>query len=288
MPSIIARLVSPPILFLPRVCPQQRAQAREILRRTMGLYFGRCLALALLTLTSCGRTEMSETIPPGSMDTTMADSGMAMPDTTEAVSPGPHHSHTTTHHAGAPSPEMAAVDRALAGLEDSNIAFNTPPSMAVGEVSEIEVVLSLTEAPATLAQEVHAPGTREVHPVKVSSRMEARLTSPGFTILAIGPEAQAISATEPTRWRWNVRAVEEGDQQLHLTLTALIEVNGSTTPRALNTFDHTIRVRVTMKERVAGFVGNNWQWLWSVIVVPGALWAAGRWRKFKKPEGGTA
>ena len=36
----------------------------------------------------------------------------------------------------------------------------------------------------------------------------------------------------------------------------------------VRTFDRTIEVKVSVGQRLAGFVGNNWQWLWAVVVVP--------------------
>ncbi len=52
-------------------------------------------------------------------------------------------------------------------------------------------------------------------------------------------------------------------------------------PRKIRTFTKTIRVRVTLGRRLAGFVGDNWQWLWGTLLVPLAGWLWARRRKAK-------
>jgi len=167
-----------------------------------------------------------------------------------------------------PSPlpvSLSPVDSILAGLEQASIAFNTPPEMELREVHEMELLLSPKATEMELKRELQAQGPQESHRIKVSSRMEARLGGPGFAIEAIGPEVQAVSAGTETRWRWSVRAVEEGKQKLYLTLNAFIDVDGNTTPRKIETFARTINVHVSALRRFAGFVSNNWQWLWGAL-----------------------
>ena len=127
-----------------------------------------------------------------------------------------------------------------------------------------------------LATAVTAAGAKEGASIRVSNRMEARLTGPGFQITAVSPEEQAITSRGSTQWNWDVKAITAGKQQLHLTLTALFTVEGKDTRRAIQTFDRTIDVQVKWGQRIAGFVVENWKWLWTVIVVPLApvIWRA--------------
>jgi hypothetical protein len=110
--------------------------------------------------------------------------------------------------------------------------------------------------------------------------MEARLTGPGFQITAVSPEEQPITSKGTTEWRWDVKATTDGKQALHLTLAALFTVEGRDARRAIRTLDRTIEVEVKWSQRIAGFVGNNWKWLWTALVVPLApvIWGArNRW-----------
>jgi hypothetical protein len=109
--------------------------------------------------------------------------------------------------------------------------------------------------------------------------MEARLSGYMFQITAITPEIQAVSKRQQTEWKWEIDPKEEGKHRLHLTLTALLEIDGHSTPRAIRTFDKIIEVNVTATQKIGLFFKNNWQWLWAAILVPVAGWL---WKRKKK------
>jgi hypothetical protein len=101
-----------------------------------------------------------------------------------------------------------------------------------------------------------------------------RISGSNFAIMAIEPEIQALSRNEVTEWKWEVKPTSEGSHSLHLTLSALLDVDGERTPRAIRTFDKTIDIKVTWLQRASLFFAENWQWLWAAILVPmfGLVW----------------
>jgi hypothetical protein len=40
----------------------------------------------------------------------------------------------------------------------------------------------------------------------------------------------------------------------------------------VRTFDRTLRVHVTFADRVSSFLGGNWQWMWTALLVPAAAY----------------
>jgi hypothetical protein len=115
--------------------------------------------------------------------------------------------------------------------------------------------------------------------------MEARLTGPNFQITGVTPEEQAISRVNNTEWKWEVKPQAVGEQTLHLTLNAIFTVNGSQRKWSVHSFDKIITVQVTPGQQLSSFVGNNWQWLWTVIAAPIAAVAwNGFGRRRKKPR----
>jgi hypothetical protein len=161
----------------------------------------------------------------------------------------------------------------------ARIAFNMPTSLRRGETIQIELLLSLHESIDELIEKLKrrsvAIGEKEGADIRVSHRMEARLTGPGFTITAITPEQQLVGVLEATEWKWNVKAVTSGQQLLHLTLAAIFFLENSQTTLAVRTFDKHIDVTVSWYKPVSSFIGDNWQWLWTALLVPvvGWLWA---------------
>jgi hypothetical protein len=188
-------------------------------------------------------------------------------------------------HLGSPlqnvSKEISVIDKILERLELGNIAFNAPKKMNMEEKEIVTLLLSATTPTEVLKSELKSEGEKVGATIRISDRMEARLSGQNFTITAITPEIQAVSRKENTEWKWEVAPKEKGDQFLHLTLSALILVDGASTPKAIRTFDSTINVEVTPLQRIKIFVTNNWQWLWATILVPIGGWL---WKKRKNTK----
>ena len=150
--------------------------------------------------------------------------------------------------------------------------------MNLEDTAVIELFLGLTTPIDDLKQMIEAAGEKEGAPIKVSDRMEARLSGPNFAITAVTPEGQAVTRTDVTQWKWEVEPKREGRHHLHLTLSVLINLEGSSSLRALRTFDKQIEVEVSWGQQLGSLLENNWQWLWAAILVPVVGWL---WRKNK-------
>lgn len=182
-----------------------------------------------------------------------------------------------------PPPELASpyksLDQILEEMEIGAIAFNAPTTLNINDSQQIQLLLSLSEPMEQLQEQVKAKGETIGANIKVSNRMEARLTGTMFNISAVTPEVQAVSKSLPTEWRWEVSPIKEGNYNLHLTLTALLEVDGRETPRTIRTFDQVISVKVTASQRIKGFINDNWRWFWAVILVPLFGWIISKLKK---------
>jgi len=180
------------------------------------------------------------------------------------------------------SDSFDAIDKILSKLKLGNIAFNAPGSIGLYDTAVIELKLGLEKTADELKQMIESEGVREGAQIRVADRMEARLSGPNFAVTAITPEIQAVSRSDITEWKWEVKPKFEGRQFLHLTLSALISVDNETTPRVIRTFDKLIEVKVSWLQRIVSFFTKNWQWLWAAILVPVAGWTWNKWKKTNK------
>jgi hypothetical protein len=114
--------------------------------------------------------------------------------------------------------------------------------------------------------------------------MEAHLSSLGFKIEAITPKVQAVSEQSITEWKWEIEATRSGIQRLHLTLSALLNVEGEKMPRAIQIFERTIKVWVTLPQKLYEVVADNWQWLWTAILIPIVGWIIRKSKQRHVPE----
>ena len=155
--------------------------------------------------------------------------------------------------------------------------------MRLEHTAHIQLLLAPAESIPHLEKKITAIGEREGATIRVSPLMEARLTGLHFDIEANTDERQPVSNEAPTEWTWDVEPKKTGNQELHLTLTAILNVGGHDQPRTIRTFDKVLKVNVTWYDRISGFFSDNWKWLWTAILVPVGVWAARRYQSRRGP-----
>jgi hypothetical protein len=57
-------------------------------------------------------------------------------------------------------------------------------------------------------------------------------------------------------------------QRLSLVLPAVVQVDGASEERVLETFAHTIDVHISVVGRLVRFHGEHWKWIWAMILLP--------------------
>lgn len=175
------------------------------------------------------------------------------------------------------------VDSLLNKMEFGTIAFNAPNNININDSPQIQLILSLTETVEELKKSITKVGEKVGADIRVSDRMEARLSGFMFQITAITPEIQAVSKYQQTEWRWEIHPKKEGKHELHLTLTALLDIDRHSTPRTIRTFDSVIEVNVTAKQKIGFFLKKNWQWLLGSPIVLGLMtWLVAKLRRIRR------
>ena len=182
---------------------------------------------------------------------------------------------------GAGQPVGAALDAFLQRAPPGYVVFNTPSSMNIEDVQDIQLTLTLDrnkidELKAALEQ----PNDAEVTDVLVADTMQAELKgeNDNFVIDVIKPEIQPVSATQTTEWRWRIKPKKSGRQNLYLTVSLLFAIDGSSRPARSVTLDREIVIEVTLAQKAARFTGEYWQFLLTGLLIPVAGYL---WRKFR-------
>ena len=134
-----------------------------------------------------------------------------------------------------------------------------------------------------LQAQIEAAGKTEGHQIKVSDVMIATLTGLDFDIERTSDARQPVASTGVTMWGWSVEPTEPGTRSLHLTISALIKVDGKEETYTVETFDRSWTVVVPWPDRVTGFAGENWQWLWTAILLPLVAFV---WRRLRMRQRG--
>lgn len=141
--------------------------------------------------------------------------------------------------------EVARAEEPLESLEFATIALNTPHEMNLNETAVVELLVGLTMPSHELAERFEGAGVREFARIRVSERMEARLTGANFAVVATTPEEQTIPDTDVAGWKWEVKPTSQGSHSLHLTLSSLGQTNSLPLQSVLRAYDKRMQVNVT-------------------------------------------
>jgi hypothetical protein len=167
---------------------------------------------------------------------------------------------------------LMAIDQHLESMQLGNIAFNAPTSINLNESTVIKLLLAVETPIEELKQLVEEKGEKVGARIKVSSRMEARLSGSNFEIVTMTPEIQAVSLNEPTEWMWEIEPKKAGNHRLHLTLSVVFTFDGMATSKTMSTYDKFIDVDVTWTQLIWNFLDRFWEWLTAVTIAPVAGW----------------
>lgn len=164
----------------------------------------------------------------------MAPNGMAQPPGISLPQPPPPGSDP-----------LRNVYKLLDEMQFRAIAFNAPGNINIEDSPQIQLILSLAETTEELKKSIIEEGEKIGATIRVSDRMEARLSGSWSQFTAITPEIQAVSKDHRTEWKWEIHPENVGQHELQLTLIALLEIDGHSTPRAIRTFSKVINVNAT-------------------------------------------
>jgi hypothetical protein len=190
-----------------------------------------------------------------------------------------------------PANSIEAVDAALQKLNLGQIAFKVPEVLPLKQHATVVLLLSPTqsagELTATLRQETAQGEKVESAHIQISGLMEAKLIGPAFAIHAITPEEpQMVSRTEPTEWKWDVEPKTAGNQDLHLTINAIVKFDGVNRPRTIRSFDRVIRVDVPASSfSVLAGSGRIWGLTMLLVLIGAGAIAAVTWRRRRQATG---
>ena len=167
------------------------------------------------------------------------------------------------------------VDLAVKSLKQANIAFNTPTAMKKNETYLISLKLSSTKSVDDLLAAIEGD-EKESAEVNYGNRMLASLVARkrgAFDIVSITSDEQAISSlVDETTWTWSVTPLDSGKKHLHLTLVALLDINGEKTPFQIKSFEKTIEVEVSALNALLDFIKASWEWIMGSLIFPLIVW----------------
>jgi hypothetical protein len=175
------------------------------------------------------------------------------------------------------------IRQAADDLPMGQVAVNHPEKMKVSRADTVRVRISRNEA-ADLSKGLPSEGHETEHDViPVSTSMKVELFGePYFDIKSLDATEQLITNNGFSEWSFTVIPLKSGRLPLHVRVTAIVRAAGIEETKDFPVKDEIIQVQVAPLAAVGSFVSKNWQWLWSTILVPIALWLWNRRKKTKQ------
>jgi hypothetical protein len=198
--------------------------------------------------------------------------------------------HAGLSQAAAASAADAAASTAVVSekartLESASIVYTPPKDIRWKSSATNELDLSPQYSIEELKQQITKINQEEGANIQVSSTMDALLEGPDFTITPATPTRQAVSSQRITSWTWDIEPAKTGTRPLHMTLSALIDIQGELTPLAFKVYDDNVEVNETLPQHIEEFFSNNWQWLWAALLVPVVGWLWTKYKRWKANKG---
>ena len=149
--------------------------------------------------------------------------------------------------------------------------FEIPKTVNISETLTATLTLDPSGQPTILI----TPGNHQViAPVGVTKIASASLSSPGFEVISITPERQAVSFSDLTVWKWSLKPLAPGAHVVHLDVTAIVVIDDEKAERSLRTYTSTVEVNVAQSQKLSSWLNEYWQWIVSTLLLPliGWLW----------------
>jgi hypothetical protein len=149
--------------------------------------------------------------------------------------------------------------------------------MEAGESERVQARISkevIEKVERQITEKMKGEGSPQARRIKVSRVMTLLLVGEDFEITPLQPDRQEIVGDFRT-WEWNIKPRSGGTKILSLTIVTYADEPGVATSVS-DVEDWTVEVYVTATDRVSRFVSDNWQWLFSAVLVPVIGWAG--WR----------
>ena len=212
------------------------------------------------------------------------------PTAGKSPSPSPSASPSPTPKNGQQDTDWdALVTAEVQKLHDSKILFNPPLEMQQGAKERIEARISFADIGPALTEGLHGSGVPQIETLKVGPIMKVVLVGDqgAFHIEKFSSEEQTVAGKPFAQWEWDVTPLRSGNQTLHLQASASIYVPGrGEKPVDIPVIHKSIQVKVDRWYATKEFVGNNWQWLWTALIIPLGGWLWQRKRKTKRRAAG--
>jgi hypothetical protein len=197
------------------------------------------------------------------------------------------------------STPVASYPRKVPTIEEateqvSEQLFKTSAAITGDTIGSIEDTLNITLTidpsldKESLRQQLESenPDAKiTVTDTKISALAWPELIAPDFTVTPAVASEQAVIKDGPTEWSWQLKPKTGGKFIVLIDLYAIVYVGDKQTKRKYKTLRQPITITVpeiSWYIHLWNWVDQNWEWIWTVILLPAIGYLINKRRKKKK------
>lgn len=173
-------------------------------------------------------------------------------------------------------------------LKDAAIAYNAPSSAFVDNPINVTLRIDPTATVEQLKKMMpNVSGDIIVKEIQISQIIRAELTvnDTEFRLVNLSPNEQALFATQPNVWIWQLTPLTAGKNYITISVTALVHVLGHDTNHFITAYSDNIVVSATTEQQINALYDKHKDKLWGILVVPAFELARRLFNKWREEKG---
>jgi hypothetical protein len=184
------------------------------------------------------------------------------------------------------------VDDTKVKKSNGLLAYNIPDELIVGEYFSVTVRISKNKNKQSIVlgsrgitiYDGDVNSNVNIELIDIKSSMSAQLLGDDsrFKITPLSSDFQDIDDNDYTEWSWRVMPLKSGKSYMKLLIRTKNKVDD--TYKDITIFDKKILVKPNIKYSVGGWLSNNWQYLFSTLLIPVFTWWWSNRRKKKRSK----
>lgn len=189
------------------------------------------------------------------------------------------HTVTIEGDATTETKQSQSTDKVISQLHSASMAFSAPEKANIKDDITVHLLIDPSKDLKDLETILNGTGKVNSAKVKISKVVIATLSAPDFTIEKVTPEEQAVAETAPTEWIWTLTPKSTGKNEVKMSITAIVTIDGKEHKYHIKTYEKTIIIQVTPQQVVSDWFSKYWQWLFSTLILPLGLYFYKRHKK---------
>lgn len=172
-------------------------------------------------------------------------------------------------------PQPTSLEDLLKDLKNQGaISYSVPSTMTRDVPQKVELSLSIKKAMEELKKSIVQSGLLGTDPAMkdavITDVMAVQLI--GDSTFQISPSIGLRQSILPEKnvWNWTVTPLQEGQHNLVLKLSAIVQIKDKNEPRLITSFDNVVTVLAppfSLIDETVNFLKDNWAWILLVLAV---------------------